>query len=100
MKRAYTLPETREGIGEFMNPLIGYIVSVITGITVGLLLQRFADKPNLQYFLPGTFVFEIKDPDVGLRTDSLTLQNPGKKPATNIEIVKKKGLIIFSSHRR
>jgi len=72
-----------------MEPLIGYIATGIVSLTVGLLLQRFQSKPKLLYWLPGSFIFELKDPKVTIRTDSLTIQNVGRKPAKNVEIVHK-----------
>ena len=72
-----------------MDPILGYAIPGVISLIVGLALQRFVDKPKLQFFLPGQFFFDIKDPDVNLQTDSLTLQNSGRKSATNIEIVHK-----------
>ena len=72
-----------------MDPLIGYVAAIIVSLVTGLLLQRFADKPDLTFFLPGPYVYELKNPVMSIRTDSLTLQNFGRKPATNIEIVHK-----------
>lgn len=72
-----------------MDPILGYVITGVVALIVGLALQRFADKPKLQYFLPGTFFFDLKDPNVKLQTDSLTIQNAGRKSATNIEIVHK-----------
>jgi hypothetical protein len=53
------------------------------------MLQRLKERPRLLYWLPGSFLFQIKNPDVPLRTDSLTIQNVGHLPATDIEIVHK-----------
>lgn len=72
-----------------MEPLIGYLATGIVSLIVGLLLQRFQSKPKLLYWLPGSFLFELKDPKVIIRTDSLTIQNVGRKPAKNVEIVHK-----------
>jgi len=72
-----------------MEKLIGYIAIGIVSLVVGLLLQRFQSKPKLLYWVPGSFLFELKEPKVALRTDSLTIQNAGRKPATNVEIVHK-----------
>lgn len=72
-----------------MNPIINYLITGIVSIIVGMALQRLADKPKLQYFLPGRFAFELNDPKIKLQTDSLTIQNGGRKSATNIEIVHK-----------
>ena len=72
-----------------MEQLIGYIATGIISLIVGLLLQRFQSKPKLLYWLPGSFIFELKEPKVTIRTDSLTIQNTGRKSATNLEIVHK-----------
>ncbi len=72
-----------------MDPILKYIVTGMVSLTVGLLLQRFQAKPNLKYFLPGTFLFDVTDPEVSIRTDSLTIQNIGRKAAQNIEIIHK-----------
>ena len=61
----------------------------IVSLVVGLLLQKFQAKPKLLYWVPGSFLFELKEPKETLRTDSLTIQNVGQKPATNVEIVHK-----------
>jgi energy-converting hydrogenase Eha subunit A len=58
-------------------------------LVVGLFLERLKDKPRLLYWLPGSFLFQLKTPVIALRTDSLTIQNVGRRPATNIEIVHK-----------
>ncbi|WP_404366783.1 hypothetical protein [Marinobacter sp.] len=72
-----------------MDPILGHVITGVVALVVGLALQRFADKPKLQYFIPGTFMFDVTDPKVTLQTDSLTLQNAGRKAATNIELVHK-----------
>jgi hypothetical protein len=72
-----------------MDPIFGLVLTGLVSFAVGLALQRFADKPKLQYFLPGKFTFAVNEPRVTLQTDSLTLQNAGRKAATNIELVHK-----------
>lgn len=72
-----------------MDPIIGYVLTGVISLVVGLALQRFADKPKLQYFVPGRFSFNVENPKLQLQTDSLTIQNSGRKSATNIEIVHK-----------
>jgi hypothetical protein len=72
-----------------MEPLVGYIATGVVSLVVGLLLQRFQSKPKLLYWLPGSFLFELKDPKIALRTDSLTIQNVGRESATDVEIVHK-----------
>lgn len=72
-----------------MEKLVGYIATGIVSLVVGLLLQRFQSKPKLLYWIPGSFLFELKEPKIAIRTDSLTIQNDGRKPATNVEIIHK-----------
>lgn len=72
-----------------MESLVGYIATGLVSLIVGLLLQRLQSKPKLLYWLPGSFTFEVQDPKVVLGTDSLTIQNDGRKTATNIEIIHK-----------
>lgn len=72
-----------------MDPILKYIVTGLVSLAVGLLLQRFQAKPNLKYFLPGTFLFDVTDHKISIRTDSLTIENFGRKTAQNIEIIHK-----------
>lgn len=68
---------------------IGYIATGLVSLIVGLFLERLKDKPRLLYWLPGSFLFQLKNPNIAIRTDSLTIQNIGRHPATNVEIVHK-----------
>src|SRR4030095_5332195 len=72
-----------------MEGAIGYIATGLVSLIVGLFLERLKGKPRLLYWLPGSFLFQLKHPNVALRTDSLTIQNVGRHPATNVEIVHK-----------
>lgn len=72
-----------------MEDAVGYIATGLVSLVVGLFLERLKNKPRLLYWLPGSFMFQLKNPNVALRTDSLTVQNVGRHPATNVEIVHK-----------
>ncbi len=72
-----------------MDPILGYVITGVVSIIVTLALRRFVDKPKLQYFLPGSFHFNLDDLKANLQTDSLTIQNSGRKSAANIEIIHK-----------
>lgn len=72
-----------------MEHITGYIVTGLVSLAVGLLLQRFQDKAKLLYWIPGSFLFQLKTPQLALRTDSLTIQNVGRKPAKDVEIIHK-----------
>ena len=70
-----------------LEKIAGYIATGLVSLIIGLVLQRWKDKPRLLYWVPGSFLFQLKSPDVTLRTDSLTVQNTGREPATTIEII-------------
>jgi len=72
-----------------VDKAIGYIATGIVSLLVGWFLQRLKGKPKLLYWLPGTFTFELNEPQTILRTDSLTIQNVGRQPAKDVEIVHK-----------
>jgi len=70
-----------------MEHISGYIFTGVVSLIVGFLLQRMQARPKLLYWIPGSFLFQVRNPDVALRTDSLTIQNIGRRPATDIEII-------------
>lgn len=73
-----------------MSQFVGYLATGLISLVVGLLLQRAKDKPRLLYWIPGSFIFELTQPQkFSLRTDSLTIQNVGRESAENIEIIHK-----------
>lgn len=72
-----------------MEHISGYIATGLVSLTVGLLLQRMKDRPKLLYWIPGSFLFQLTTPQIALRTDSLTIQNIGRQPATDVEIIHK-----------
>jgi hypothetical protein len=62
---------------------------------VGWFLHRLKGKPSLLYWLPGSFTFKLKEPDMLVRTDALTIQNIGRQTAKDIEIIHKEKLDHF-----
>lgn len=70
-----------------MEGTAGYIATGIISLMVGIFLDRLQAKPKLLYWLPGSFLFQIQQPRVAIRTDSLTVQNVGRRSATNVEII-------------
>ena len=52
-----------------MEQLIGYIATGVVSLVVGLFLQRLQAKPKLLYWVPGSFMFNLKEPQLALRTD-------------------------------
>jgi hypothetical protein len=70
-----------------VDAIAGYVATGVVSLGVGLALQRLKDRPKLLYWIPGSFLFQLKAPVIALRTDSLTIQNVGRMPATDVEIV-------------
>ena len=72
-----------------MTVLSGYIATGIVSLVVGLLLRSLEAKAKVVYWSPHNFFFELKEENVVLQTNSLTVQNTGRKPAEGIEIIHK-----------
>jgi hypothetical protein len=56
---------------------------------VGWFLKYVEPKSKVVYWFPHNFFFELKKENVVLQTNSLTIQNLGRKPAETVEIVHK-----------
>lgn len=72
-----------------MDPIAGYVVTGVISLSVGWLLQRLAPRSKLVYWLPHNFFFDLKAEKVVLQTNALTVQNTGRRPAENVEILHK-----------
>ena len=70
-----------------MDNLAGYIATGVVTFVVGLLLQWFQAKPHVVYWTPHWFRFNLKEPEVALQTDALTVQNLGRQTAEDIELI-------------
>lgn len=65
----------------------GYIVTGLVSFFVGLLLRYYEPKSKLAWWTPHVFLFQLRDPAIALFTHAHTIQNLGRRPATNVEIV-------------
>lgn len=63
------------------------IATGIISFLTALLLQKLEPKARLAYWFPHEFTFNVKKENVILKTNSLTVQNLGRKAAENIEIL-------------
>ncbi|MEQ3694276.1 MAG: hypothetical protein ABNH16_09425 [Thalassolituus sp.] len=70
-----------------MEHLIGYIATGAISLVVGVLLIYLQPKSKVYYWTPHTFLFNLQKENVVLQTDSLTVQNLGRKAASNIEVI-------------
>lgn len=76
--------------GEYdMNTLGGYIATIIVSLIVGYLSRFIEPKSKLLCWSPHNFLFNLKKENVVMQTNSLTVQNWGRKPAEGIEIIHK-----------
>ena len=72
-----------------MEDLVKYIATGIVSLSVGLLIRYLEPKSKIVWWLPHNFFFELKKESIVLQTNSVTVQNLGRKPAESIEIVHK-----------
>ena len=70
-----------------MEGLAGYVATGIVMLAVGLLLRNLEPKAKVVYWSPHTFIFDVLEPKVMLKTDSVTIQNIGRREAENVEVV-------------
>jgi len=72
-----------------MDTLGGYIATIIISLIIGYLGRFLEPKSKLLGWSPHNFLFNLQKEGVVLQTNSLTLQNWGRKPAEKIEIIHK-----------
>jgi len=70
-----------------MEGLTGYIATGIVTFSVGLLLKSFEARPKVVFWQPHYALFEIQNPRTNVQSDSISIQNIGRKTAENLEIV-------------
>ena len=70
-----------------MENLAGYIATGVVTFIVGLLLQRAKAKAAVVYWSPHSFLFNLVEENVTLRTDALTVQNLGRRTAEQVELI-------------
>lgn len=70
-----------------MEGLAGYVATGIVSLAVGLLLRSLEPKAKVVYWSPHTFVFDVPNPKVILKTDSVTIQNIGRREAEDVEVI-------------
>lgn len=69
-----------------MDQLIGYAITGAISLTVGVMLKYVEPKGKIYFWWPHTFRFKTK-PDFEIQTDALTIQNLGRQPVEDVEIV-------------
>lgn len=70
-----------------MDTLAGYIATIVVSLIIGYLGQFFQPRSKLLCWSPHNFYFDLKAQQVVLQTNSLTVQNVGRLPAEEIEII-------------
>jgi hypothetical protein len=72
-----------------MDTLAGYIATIVVSLLTGYLVQFIQPRSRLLYWSPHNFIFNLKTEGVVLQTNSLTVQNSGRLPAEDVEIIHK-----------
>ena len=72
-----------------MDSLGGYIATIVVSLIVGYLARFLEPKSKLLGWSPHNFFFNLQREGVVLQTNSLTVQNWGRRPAEGIEIIHK-----------
>ncbi len=72
-----------------MDTLGSYVATIIVSLIVGYLSRFLEPKSKLLCWSPHNFLFNLKNENVVIQTNSLTVQNWGRKPAEGIEIIHK-----------
>lgn len=69
------------------HDIAGYVATGVVSLSVGLLVRQLEPKSKLVLWSPHNFFFDLKDVKVALQTNSLTIQNIGRRAAEQIEII-------------
>ena len=70
-----------------MFSVLDTIITGFIAFLVGLFLQKLEPKAKVVYWFPHAFEFDIKKLNASQRTDSITIQNIGRKQAEEVEIL-------------
>ena len=66
------------------------VVNLVVGVGIGIVLDRLRSRPRIFYWYPHAFVHQLKlaedQPTVKILTDTITIQNVGRKSAESVEI--------------
>jgi hypothetical protein len=81
-----------------MDTLGGYIATIVVSLLTGYFAQFLQLRSKLLCWSPHNFFFNLKKEGVVLQTNSLTLQNVGRRPAEEVEIIHKERPDFFELH--
>jgi len=73
-----------------VETLGGYIATIIVSLLIGYFSQFLKPRSKLQCWSPHNFIFNLQNENVVLQSNSLTIQNVGREPAEDVEIIHKK----------
>ena len=66
--------------------LVGILATAAVSIPAAILVDRWKQKPNLVYWSPHTFTFELEGGQT-VYSHSITVRNAGGKTATAVEVI-------------
>jgi hypothetical protein len=72
-----------------VDSLGAYIATIVVSLIVGYLSRYVEPTSKLVHWSPHNFFFDIKDAKVVLQSNSLAVQNIGRRPAEDVEIIHK-----------
>jgi hypothetical protein len=72
-----------------MDTIAGYVATIVVSLLSGYLAQFLQPRSRLIFWSPHNFFFNLKNEGVVLQTNSLTVQNSGRQPAEDVEIIHK-----------
>jgi hypothetical protein len=70
-----------------MESLGGYLATIVVSLIGGYLAQFLTPKSKLLCWSPHNFIFNLQQEKVVLQSNAITVQNVGRLPAVNIEII-------------
>lgn len=70
-----------------MESVWGYAATGVIAFFVGYALDRFKPQGKLVFWSPHNFIVNLRNENVVLQTNSITVQNVGSKTAQNVEVI-------------
>jgi len=67
--------------------ILGYVIPGVVALIVTLIAGWLRSRPKLAYWVPLQFFFHLKEENIFVRTHSLSVQNIGREPAEDVEII-------------
>jgi len=70
-----------------VKEILGYVIPGVVALIVTLIAGWLRSRPKLVYWVPLQFFFHLKEENIFVRTHNLSVQNIGREPAEDVEII-------------